>query len=317
MAIPTRVIKRRIKSIRSTGKIMKAMELVAASKMRKATQLTLATRPYSKLIQDMAHDLRKLVDPKRYSLLVGKKAPPKNKPLKILLVVLASDRGLCGGFNNQLLKKSLEFVRQREGQKVRMVAVGRRAESTIRRSGNELVASFESIANAPSFERVKPVASLISEEFLSGTSDRIFVAFTDYRSALSQVPSVHQLLPIVPEAELPKDVNADEQETSDEDEITRYALPVSRYADESVILFEPGSDAVMRKILPRMVEMQLYQAFLESAASEQSARMMAMRSAGDAAGEMLDNLTFTLNQARQAAITREISEISAGKAALE
>lgn len=300
MAIPTRLIKRRIKSIRSTGKIMKAMELVAASKMRRATQLTLSARPYAKSIQTMSHELRQAIDPRLYSYLVGNSQAVNTKVVN-LLVVLASDRGLCGGFNNQLIRKSIEFIKGRSGQEVRVVAVGRRAEQSARRAGIELLASFESIANAPSFERVTPVANLIAKEFLDRRVHRVWLAYTDFKSALQQIPTVEQLLPIVPEVELTG-------LKLDNDAADR---------DESKILFEPTADDVLRRLLPRMVEMQIYQAFLESAASEHSARMMAMRSAGDAASEMLDNLTFTLNQARQSAITREISEISAGKAALE
>lgn len=293
MAVSTRVIKRRIKSIRSTRKIMKAMELVAASKMRKATQLALGTRPYASLIRAMTHDVRKLVKTESHPLLAGHAA--HRGPLKTLVIVAASDRGLCGGFNNQIQKKALEFLKQRLGEEMRIATIGRRAEPVARRSGSALAAAFETISNAPSFARIRPMAEFVYKEFEAERADRVFIAYTDYKSALSQIPTVVQLLPIVPEEELA----AAQRET------------------EETMLFEPSPDAVLAQLLPRMLEMQIYQALLESAASEHSARMLAMRSAGDAASEMLEDLTFTLNQARQANITREISEISAGKAAIE
>lgn len=294
MAVPTRVIKRRIKSIRSTRKIMKAMELVAASKMRKASQLTLGTRPYASLIREMTDEVRRLVNPETHPLLAGH--PKKiGQPTKTLVIVAASDRGLCGGFNNQIQKKALEFLKQRMGEQISIVTIGRRAEQVARRGNAPLSASFETISNAPSFERIRLMADFIYKEFEAERADRVFMAYTDYKSALTQIPTVVQLLPIVPEEEL-----STPQQSTEEDRI-----------------FEPSPDVVLDQLLPRMLEMKIYQSLLESAASEHSARMLAMRSAGDAASDMLDDLTFTLNQARQANITREISEISAGKAAIE
>ncbi len=307
MAIPTRVIKRRIKSIRSTRKIMKAMELVAASKMRKATQVALGTRPYAQAIQELTHEIRRLLVDPAHPLLIGRPFTV-GSPLKTLLVVLASDRGLCGGFNSQLIKKALEFLQRRRQDMVSIVTVGRRAERVARRANLPLLASFPSIANAPSFDRARPLGTFLVEQFTSEAYDRIFLAYTDFKSALVQIPLTVQLLPIIPEAELkPIRQESEAIEGGERDE----------EGEPSVFLFEPSPDQVCKELLPRMLELTLYQALLESAASEQSARMMAMRNAGEAAGEMLGDLTLTLNQARQATITREISEISAGKAAIE
>lgn len=302
MAVPTRVIRRRLKSIRSTGKIMKAMELVAASKMRRTTQLVLGTRPYATRLQELTDEIRRQIDPRKFEWLVGK-GKANGRPQKTLVVAIASDRGLCGGFNAQLVKKTVEFLRVRKDT-VRLAIVGRRANQAATRAGVEIVASFESISNGPSFERAQPVSRFIAQEFLEGRFDRIFLAFTDFKSALTQVPTVVQLLPIIPENDLP--TLSDEEEAEEPEEETGEA-------DR----FEPSKEHVLEKLLPRVVEIRIYQALLESAASEHSARMMAMRSAGDAAGEIFDTLTLTLNQARQAAITQEISEISAGKTALE
>ena len=202
----------------------------------------------------------------------------------------------------------MEFLQTRGTDQISLVTVGRRAERVVRRTELPLLASFPSIANAPSFDRARPMGEFLVEQFTSGAFDRLFIAFTEFKSALVQIPMTTQLLPIIPETELP---HARTQEDVDED--GESVNP----PEESDILFEPTPDEVLKELLPRMLELQIYQAILESAASEQSARMMAMRSAGDAAQDMLGDLTLTLNQARQATITREISEISAGKAAIE
>lgn len=317
MAVSTRLIKRRIKSIGNTRKITKAMELVAASKMRKAVQLTLSSRAYSSTVRKLVEEIRGLVDPALHAMLTGirrnQRTPRSNERIRTLLIVAASDRGLCGGFNAQLIKKVMEFLRGRPENDFRAVTVGRRAEGAVRRAGIEILASFEAISNAPSFAGARPVGELAVQEFIAGRADRVFVVYTDFRSALSYVPVTEQLLPVVPEADIgssrafaPKDSSDNDEDDGDEEEI-----------DVSSILFEPNPWFVLNQLLPRLIEMRVYQALLESAASEHSARMLAMRSATDNASGMLDDLTFTFNQARQASITREISEISAGKAALE
>ncbi|MFA5935293.1 MAG: ATP synthase F1 subunit gamma [Patescibacteria group bacterium] len=300
MALSPRLIRRRIKSVANTRKITKAMELVAASKMRKSVQLALASRSYSKSAKEIVDDVRVFVDPSTHPLLAGRKTSKS-----ALVIVAASDRGLCGGFNAQLLKKSMEFLRGRGEKDLKIVTVGKRAEAAVRRAGFPIIGAFEAISNAPSFERSRPVGDFAYKEFMAGRVDRVFMVYTDYRSAISVVPTVVQLLPIVPEDDI-KDTIA---RTVDEDEEETF--------DEPDILFEPDPRSILDALLPRLLETRIYQGLLESSASEHSARMLAMRSATDNASDMLQDLTLTFNQARQAGITREISEISAGKAAIE
>lgn len=290
MAVSTKIIKRRIKSVANTRKITKAMELVSGAKMRKSVQMTTMSRDYSKTINALVEDVRALVDPSTHPLLSGKLTPVSS-----LVIVAAADKGLCGGFNGQVLKKALEFLKTRT-EKIRIVTVGRRAEASVKRAGYEILASFDAISNAPSFERTVPVGAYVYDEFVKGTADRVFIISTHFKSALAQVPEIKQLLPIIPENEL---------------------KPGEILNGEPSILFEPDPTSVLNTLLPRLLEMQVYQSLLESSASEHSARMMAMRSATDNASDMLQDLSFTYNQARQASITREISEISAGKAAIE
>jgi F-type H+-transporting ATPase subunit gamma len=321
MAISTRLIKRRIKSIANTRKITKAMELVAASKMRKAVQLTVTSRAYSGTTKKLVDEIRRYVDPGLHAFLSGVREGTGNRTpstgASTLVIVAASDRGLCGGFNAQLLKKALEFLRSRTGNIIRIMSVGRRAEGAVRRAGYEVMGSFDAISNAPSFAAAMPVGRLAVQEFISGNVDRLFIVYTDFKSAIVQVPTVEQLLPIIPEEELQNSsVGAGlSPARSEPDDGRSLAAPLPE--QESTILFEPNPGLVLDQLLPRLIETRIYQALLESSASEHSARMMAMRSATDSATEMLDDLTFTYNQARQAGITREISEISAGKAALE
>lgn len=298
MALSPRLIRRRIKSVANTRKITKAMELVAASKMRKAIQLTLASRAYAGSAHDVVEHVRTLVDPQTHPLLAG-----RPNASRTLVIVAASDRGLCGGFNVQLLKKTLEFLRQR-AETLSIVTVGKRAEAAIRRAEYPILAAFEALSNAPSFERSRPIGDLAYQEFISGRVDRVFIVYTDFRSAVSVIPTVVQLLPIIPEHELqhlpPQEHDGERPDAGDDGGI-----------------FEPDPQTILDTLLPRLLETRIYQALLESSASEHSARMLAMQNATDNASDMLQDLTLTFNQARQAGITREISEISAGKAAIE
>ncbi|MDQ7814786.1 MAG: ATP synthase F1 subunit gamma [Patescibacteria group bacterium] len=298
MAVSTRLIRRRIKSVANTRKITKAMELVAAAKMRKAVQLTLASREYAKTIIGVVKDVSPLVDPMTHPLLAGRREAKRS-----LLIIAAADRGLCGSFNSLLIKKTLEFLKTRK-EPIDVITVGKKAEGVLKRAGFRIFAAFEAISNAPSFERSQPVGELAYKEFMSGNIDRVFLAYTDFKNAVIQIPKVEQLLPVIPENELPLTVSK-----HDEDEMTEKSEPKA--------IFEPDAEALLNNLLPRLLEMQVYQSLLESAASEHSSRTAAMHSATDNATGMLDDLTLTFNQARQASITREISEISAGKAAIE
>lgn len=317
MAVSPRLLKRRIKSIRSTRKIMKAMELVAASKMRKAAQQTVGTRPYSHLIEAMVERVRGTANPNRHPLLAGYGEKPGKS--KSLLLIAASDRGLCGSFNNQITKRALEFIRNHPQDEFVAITVGRRAEQAMRRMNIPLLASFEAISNAPTFERVLPITNLIRTEFDHQRIQRVFVAYTEFKGALTQVPHVESLLPLLPGSERRPFIQAhslDQEQEQEKDDEKETVEQNEENEELDPMRFEPSTDAVLDELLPRMVEIKIYQSLLESSASEHAARMMAMRSAGDAAKDVLDSLTLTLNQARQANITREISEIAASKAAI-
>ncbi|MBU2566583.1 ATP synthase F1 subunit gamma [Patescibacteria group bacterium] len=320
MPAGTRLIKSRIKSIANTRKITKAMELVAGAKMRKAVQMTVDSRHYSSGMKQLVEDVLPLINQRSHPLLYGRKDAKSS-----ILIIVASDRGLCGGFNAQLIKKCTEFIKQRN-EPVRVITVGKKSEGPMRRQKLDIMASFESISNAPTFERSKSTGQLAYDEFMHHRADRVFLCYSDFQSTISQVPTIVQLLPIIDESELKTSIIEEEEDekTSDPREqlnpTERLAFDrqnTDKFTQNQEITFEPSPRYVLDQLLPRLLETRLYQAMLESTASEHSARMMAMRSATDSANEMLENLTFTYNQARQAGITREISEISAGKASLE
>jgi F-type H+-transporting ATPase subunit gamma len=301
MAVQTRTIKRRIKSVTNTRKITKAMELVAASKMRKAVNSVISTRPYAKLAWDTVKAVSKQTDTSLHPLL------RETKDVKsVLLVLLTSDRGLAAGFNSNIIKKTIAEVEALgEDVKFQTICVGKRGAEAMKRADKTILASFVGITNNTKFEEVLPIGKMIINEFTKENFDKVLIAYTDYVSAVTQNPIILELLPLSSEENL-KEIG-DVKTSEEEPEIQR----ASEYT------FEPSPEEVLNQILPRLVETTVYQAVLESAASEHSARMMAMRSASDAAGDMIDDLTFTFNQARQASITQEIAEISSGKAALE
>lgn len=304
MALQTRAIKRRIKSVRNTRKITKAMELVAGSKMRRAVSSVLGTRPYARLAWDTVLKIGAVTDTSSHPLLAR-----HDRVDRVLLILITSDRGLAGGFNANMIRKTMQAVRALgENVGVDAVAIGRRGADAIRRANVPLVASFSDVTNNPKFEDVLPIGRLIVDEFTKGTYQRVIVAYTDFVSAITQRPIVLDLLPL-----------GSPEDTHEIGELETHGAAPSEVPGVGAreYVFEPDPRSVLDRMLPRLIETMVYQAVLESAASEHSARMMAMRSASDAAGEMIDALTFTFNQARQAGITQEIAEISSGKAALE
>lgn len=280
----TRDIQRRLRSVRSTRKITKAMELVASAKMRRASQAVLATRPYTNEAWVMLNNLAAVTDPSHHPLLQAH-AEVKN----IGIVLVASTRGLVGGFNTQLISATVRAARAMEGN-VNIVLMGAKGRSIMSQHGLEITAEFPKEDIVTKVQQILPMSKLVIDGFQAGTYDKVLVAYMDFISTLVQKPVLKQLLPLISE---------------------------QGSGPEAEFVFEPNPDAVLEYLLPRLVEMQLYRAVLETNASEQAARMVAMRNASDAAEDLIDDLTLTFNQARQASITQDLAEISAGRAALE
>lgn len=301
----TRDIKRRIRSVKNTKKITRAMELVAAAKMRKAVTKVLATRSYSDLAWNTVLHLVKKLNAEHHAFF---QEPKKVK--KVGIILISTNRGLCGSFNTQLVNKVLHSIDIHHPEKVEteVITMGLKGGAEARRRNLQIIADFPKDDITASQEKIGPLANMVVQDFLAKKYDKVFVAYTDFVSALSQKPHVMQLLPIVPHIDerLAHIVHEKKEETN--------IIAVDNFAD---FVFEPDMMHILNAFLPRLVEIQIYQAVLESEASEHSARMFAMRNATEAASEMIDTLTLAYNQARQAGITSEIAEIAAGSAALE
>lgn len=285
-----RLIKRRIRSVQNTAKITRAMEMVAASKMRKAQERGLAGRPYSEKMIEVISMLARVTQTK-----VGSAMHPclECRPdiKKIALVMISPDRGMCGGLVSNLNRKAGYFLLEQKVP-VEIIAVGRKSVDFLRRTGRELLAEFTSLGDRPAFVETLPVSRIILDDFASGAIDEAYIAYNRFVTTVNQVPVIERILPVEP-AE----------------------LPAEQAVDYS---YEPDdASEVLNHLLPRFVEMRLYQVILESIASEQSARMVAMRNATDNAKELVEDLTLQYNKARQDVITRELLDITAGKMALE
>jgi F-type H+-transporting ATPase subunit gamma len=285
-------IKSRIKSVKNTRKITKAMELVSASKMRRAVNNTLRARQFALSSREaVQYIVGELGDAVAHPLLQAKPQAKKN-----LFIVLSSDRGLAAGLNINVAKFAVATIKERGGiEQAHVIAIGKRAADILARLNVQIVAQFPALSNNPAFADILPIAKLAIDGFVEGTYASVTVISTDYVSGITQTPTAKQLLPVVSEKYL---------DNSD----LPHAYPP---------LLEPSPQAILEAMLPRLVETTLYQTLLEATASEHAARMMAMKNASDAAKDMIQHLSFTYNQARQASITQEIAEISSGKAALE
>ena len=301
MSVGKREIKRRIKSVGNTRKITKAMELVAAAKTRRSVAAVQATRAYSRAAWNIVRDLSDRTDPEAHPLLQRR---PSIR--RIGAVLMASNRGLCGGFNQEIveaLAKALRHERQVHPEaQIEVLLVGKRGSMIMHRHHHPIVAAFDKADSAHSIEDIATVSHLVIADFLSGKYDKVLLAYTDFRSMVSFCPRVRALLPIEGEDEELGFVETERREIAGH---KGYEY-----------LFEPSPDIVLGQMLHRLIELQIFQALLESNASEHSARMMAMRNASDAAKDMIEGLTLSFNRARQQAITAELADISAGSAAI-
>jgi F-type H+-transporting ATPase subunit gamma len=281
----TRTIRSRIRSVQNIAKITRAMEMVASSKMRKAQERGLAGRPYSNKIKQVIADLASLKqsDAEVHPLL-------KSRPVKkIALVHITPDRGLSGGLDSNLNRKSAAFMLQQQ-MPVNLVLVGRRGIDYMRRYGREILAEFSKLGDKPSLIDTLPISRLIIDDYSNQLVDKVYLVYAQFINTMRQVPVVEQILPVVP-LESTKVQNSD-------------------------YIFEPDAQAVLSRLLPRFVESEIYHAILESIASEQSARMVAMRNATESANELLQSLTLAYYKARQESITSELLDIVGGAAAI-
>ncbi len=303
----TKEIKRRIKSVKSTKKITKAMELVAASKMKRAVFSTLASRLYAEysweVLTSIAHNVENISHP----LFVEREI--KEGKQNVLVVLITSNRGLCGAYNTQIVKKVLSLLKnENENSNIDIVTIGKKGDTMMRRIGRNIIANFFELPDNVSISDIVPISELVINEYNLGNYDKVLIAYTDFVSALSQKPNIKQVIPV-------SKTNLKEliETLGDNFKNKDGTLETKQKTD---YLFEGDQDLLIKSLAEKLIRMQVYQMFLESNASEQSSRMVAMKNASEAAGEMIDDLTLVFNKARQSNITREISEISAGMASV-
>jgi len=278
-----RTIRRRIRSVQNIAKITRAMEMVAASKMRRAQERGLAGRPYSEKIQQVIADLAALPEMELHPLL-------QRRPVtRIAVVHITPDRGLCGGLNTNINRLTANFIMEQE-MPVSLVTVGSKGRDFMMRYGRNIRAEFAQLGDQPNLLDTLPISHIIIDDYCSGAIDLVYLSYARFVSTMVQKPLLTQLLPVTPAA-----------------------IPAVQNVD---YIYEPDAQAVLGELLPRFVEMQVYHAILEAIASEQSARMVAMKNATDSANELIEDLTLEYNKARQEAITKELLDITGGVVAL-
>lgn len=313
----TREIQRRIKSVNNTKKITRAMEMVAAAKMRKSVEAVLKTRTYANLAWTTVLNISGSIED-------GKSLHPlldvRPEVRRVAIILISSNRGLCGSFNTNIINKAVAGIKKHGDIETDFIVVGKKGLAVNSRYGYNVVAEFDKVDFVSEVKEVLPVARLVMDEYLSEKYDKVFVAYTDFVSAVKQIPRVKQILPIDinVDDEYLGVVGRDERVGTTKDFIAEKEDKYLKDKDYTYFFtYEPSPRAVLDQMIPRLVEVQLFQALLESNASEHSVRMASMHQATEAANDIVKELVLFYNKARQSAITSEIAEISAGTNALK
>jgi len=283
-----RDIRRRINSVKSTQQITKAMKMVAAAKLRRAQQRIVEARPYACKLQEVIGSLALRTDPEQHPLLLRPETGQKG------LVIIAADKGLCGAFNTNILRKAFEYLRQAEDTEVQItiLVVGRKARDFFRRRHIEREGEWINIFDQLAYEHAAEIGSQVAKDYIDGKLDELHLLYNEFKSAGVQRPVMEQLLPMA-------------------------SLPVESEELQPIeYMFEPSEEVILDELLPRHVKIQIYRALLESAAAEQGARMTAMEAASKSAADMIERLTLVFNKARQERITKELLDIVGGAEAL-
>jgi F-type H+-transporting ATPase subunit gamma len=275
-----REIRRRITSVRNIKQITRAMQFVAASKLKRAQDATLQSRPYADKIDEVLADLASVLGGEDHPLLARREGGTR------AIVLITTDRGLAGSLNTNTIRYVSEQITRNEGD-LKLITVGRKGHAAMRRARVPIAATFEGFGDRPTFSQVTALSRLLTDDYLAGTYSAIDLVFPRFVSTLVQRPNLDRLLPVEP--------------TEDTE-----GIPGNQF------IFEPNPEAVLRQLLPRYVATRIYQAVLELTASEQSSRMVAMKNATENAQELIEDLTLTYNKVRQANITREMIEIATG-----
>ena len=297
-------LRRRIRAVKSTQQITKAMKMISASKLRRAQDRIVGARPFALQMQRVLNSLASRVDPSSHPLLAEREA---GGDPKVLLIVITADKGLCGGFNTNIVKAAGVFIAGASSA-VELGLVGRKGRDFFRRRGFEVRIEEIGIFQRVKYADAKRIAEAAIEAFTSGRVNRVFIVYNEFKSVMQQRVATEQLLPI-PKSKLGSDpgtVRGSDPRT----------VPKAGVAGDVDYIYEPGAAQILSDLLPKHIEIQVYRALLESAAAEHAARMTAMDAATKNSAELIENLTLYMNKVRQAAITREIIEVVSGAQAL-
>ncbi|MGH7888828.1 MAG: ATP synthase F1 subunit gamma [Candidatus Binatia bacterium] len=276
-----KAIRKRIGSVRNTQQITKAMKMVSAAKLRRAQESAVQARPYAEKMTELLKNVSARVSSEAHALLTARAEK------KIQLVLFTSDRGLCGGYNSNLIRAAEVFIRQHSGdQEIELTLVGRKGAEYFRRRGAKIAGRYIDILHQAPDELAAEIARKLISRFISGEADAVYILYSRFRSALSQVPTLEKLLPV-----------------------TLVESSEAAAQQQTEYLYEPGVQQLLASLLPRITDVAVQRALLEATASEHGARMTAMESATGNAAKMIGSLTLQMNRARQASITRELLEI--------
>jgi F-type H+-transporting ATPase subunit gamma len=277
--------RRRIRSVKNTQQITRAMKFVSAARLRRAQEAALAARPYAvELLRVLRSTMARIESP-QHPLLA------KRPEERILFIVLAGERGLAGAFNSNILRKASEFIRSKHGKKIVTIPVGKKSRDSLRKAGFEFAAEYVNVLARVDYKVAREIAALVTELYSQDKIDAVYTAFSEFRNVVSADLTVEKLLPVEP-------MEGKEGEKAPETQID--------------YIYEQPEQQILDRLLPRYVETQVLRALLESSAAEHAARMTAMEAATNNAGEVIEDLTLHMNKVRQAAITKEIIEIVSG-----
>ncbi len=281
----TQDLRRRIRSVRNTMQLTRAMKLVSASKLRRAQERILRSRPYAKKVGQVLSSVAARTSPEEHPLF------EQRGDRRVRIVVLTGDKGLCGSFNANILRRAITLAEEHAGAEVDFIAIGKRGRDYLKRFRHRVERDWVDVFRAVDFPIAAEISRELIEAYTVGRVDRIYLVYNEFKSAIQALPTTQRLLPVEP-----------------------LDIPPAEVGEE--YLYEPGARQLLDALLPHYVEQSVFQGLLESAAAEHAARMTAMDSATKNAGELIDSLTLTMNRVRQAAITTEIIEVVSGAQAL-
>jgi F-type H+-transporting ATPase subunit gamma len=281
--------RRRIRSVKSSQQITRAMKFVAAARLRRAQEAALAARPYAKELARVLRSTMARIESPQHPLLA------KRPEERILLIVLSGERGLAGAFNTNVLKQAQEFIRGKKGKKITLIPIGKKGRDSLRKAGFQFAAEYVNVLARVDYKVAREIANLVSELYAKDEIDAVYVVFSEFKNVLAPTLVVDKLLPV-----------------EEVKEATEPGIPTPPATTQVDYIYEQPEQQILNRLLPRYIETQILRVMLESSAAEYAARMTAMEAATRNAGEVIDALTLHMNKVRQAAITKEIIEIVSG-----